>query len=87
MTRTSCTVKYVSDEVSFLGVGRVDGPAVSSLGERLVRHDRSGVVLDSARLGSTHVQVYDDGTYPSIHEYPTPSENCSFWRQRIELGK
>lgn len=25
--------------------------------------------------------------YPSIHEYPTPSENCSFWRQRIERGR
>ncbi|GMR38928.1 hypothetical protein PMAYCL1PPCAC_09123 [Pristionchus mayeri] len=23
---------------------------------------------------------------PSIHEYLTPSENCSFWRQRISAG-
>ena len=40
--------------------------------------ERSGGVVSWDSIGRT---------YPSIHEYPTPSENCSFCLQRIDRGR
>ena len=82
------TVKDVADEVRLFGIGGALWPAFRTLLECVIRHDGRSMVLDAGEeLERTEEVAEGQRPHPSIHEYPTPSENCSFCRQRIDRGR
>jgi hypothetical protein len=82
------TIKDFANVIGFFGVGSISWPTFLTLSEGLIRDRSVGVLFHTdPRCQSWRTIKMLLASYPSIQEYPTPSENCSFCLHRMELGR